>query len=330
MITLISPRDSRESSDDLVAFLKELRPQSLESFKTSIHQRPGPELFHALNCHGESLVELKLNLFPGFQWEPIPQVSLLKGCTNLVSLSLVGSKEDFGLPESHIAAFPEIVAWLKECKKLRNLDFNRFFTSPVIASIFLDETIHLTSLEYEVNGSRDITEIHQALANQTSLQRLWLTIDGSYQICVVDGVVESLSKLANLTDLRLTSTYINLVDQHIVQLARSLTKLEVWSTCGGSLTDAIWGEVATLRSLRELDLYTSSSFTTNGIVGFIEKLGPGNKGLVLSVVQAKRHSDLSWTEQELIQATIAKQLQGRFECCSTSDYRRDYPIVYGG
>lgn len=220
-----------------------------------------------------------------------------------------------------------MVAWLKECKKLRILAFNKFFTSPVIAPIFLDDTIYLTSLEYEIYGNRDITKIHQALANQTSLQRLWLKVYANNDVHVVDGLVESLSKLVNLTDLRLTATSSALLDRHIVQLARSLIKLAVWSTCGGRLTDAIWGDVATLRSLRELDLYASTSFTSNGIVGFIEKLRPGNKGLALSVVQVERRSDLLGTEQELIHQAIAKKAQGSFEFHSTDDYELEYMIL---
>ncbi|MCJ1423974.1 hypothetical protein MMC29_001861 [Sticta canariensis] len=316
--------DGGESSKRRAAFLNELRPQSLESFKTSTYQSPGPEILHALSCHGESLVELKLNVIPVCMRGPIPQFSLLKGCTNLVSLSLAGTEQYTSLEKSHIDAFLEMVAWLKECKKLRILALKKFFTSPVIAPFFLDETIHLTSLEYEVYGNRDITEIHQALANQTSLQRLWFKVCANNDVHVVDGLVESSSKLVNLTDLRLTATSSALLDRHIVQLARSLTKLAVWSTCGGRLTDAIWGEVSTLRSLRVLDIYASTSFTTNGIVGFIEKLGPGNKGLALSVVQAERRSDLLGTEQELIQETIAKKAQGSFEFHTTDDYQLEY------
>ena len=45
----------------------------------------GPETFHALSRHGESLVQLKLD---HLSWRIIPKVSILKDCTNLVSLSL--------------------------------------------------------------------------------------------------------------------------------------------------------------------------------------------------------------------------------------------------
>lgn len=79
-----------------------------------------------------------------------------------------------------------------------------------------------------------------------------------------DALVVSLSKLINLTNLRLERISENFVDRHMVQLALSLPKLEIWSTDGNWLTDDIWSEVATLKSLRRLDLVVSTSFMTDG------------------------------------------------------------------
>lgn len=82
---------------------------------------------------------------------------------------------------------------------------------------------------------------------------------------------------------------------------------------GCSLTDAIWNEVATLRSLRRLELEVLlMSFTVNGILDFIEKLGPGNKDLVLSVKDGNKNSEFSRAEQDLIQEMIAKKVQGSY------------------
>lgn len=84
-ITLISHRKERNSGQGLAAFLNELRPQSLEWFVTVSKIEFGPQCFQALSCHGESLVELKLDMLTP---DTIPKFSLLKCCTNLVSLSL--------------------------------------------------------------------------------------------------------------------------------------------------------------------------------------------------------------------------------------------------
>lgn len=129
-------------------------------------------------------------------------------------------------------------------------------------------------------------------------------------------LVESLSigKFVNITDLRLQELDGDLIDQHIAHLAGSLPKLEALFIGGCQLTDAIWGGVATLGSLRKLEFAALTTFTANGILGYIEKLGPGNKGLVLSIVEEfDIRNCLSESDQDLIRETIFKKVQGRFE-----------------
>lgn len=131
-----------------------------------------------------------------------------------------------------------------------------------------------------------------------------------------------MSQLVNLTDLRIKKVSKLFADRHIVRLAGSLPKLEGWSTGGCNLTDAIWGKVASLRSLQTLDLTTyMPGFTANGILNFIENLGLGNKYLALSLMNKAQDSNvaagvvenLSGVEQELIQEKIGQKVQGRFE-----------------
>lgn len=310
------PLHRQDSNADrgLATFLNELRPQSLESFETFSHPN-GPETFQSLSGHGESLIELKLNFIPQ---HALTKLSLLKDCTNLVSLSLVGNRLfATDLENSYNDAFLETVAWLKECKKLRTLAFAEIpSATALLIPILLENSIHLTSLECECFGLPDTKKFHQALANQTSLQTLWLKGDGDvdeFTLGRPDVLVDSLSSLVNLTDLRLTEVSDAFDDQHIVQLANSLPKLEVWSTSGYRLTDAIWGAVASLKSLRRLDLNALTIFTAYGIVDFIDKLGTGNKGLVLAVMNADMDSELSPREQKLIETRIARKVEGRFE-----------------
>ncbi|MCJ1267316.1 hypothetical protein MMC22_007201 [Lobaria immixta] len=308
--------DDSNANDGLAAFLNELRPHSLQSFETFSHPHV-PATLQALSGHGESLVNLNLNFI---SMGTLPTLSLLKGCTNLVSLSLAGiGYDDTDLEESYKYAYLEIINWLKECKKLRILAFSKLFSAPsLMAPILLEESIHLTSLEYESYDFPDSKKFHQALANQTSLQSLWLKGDTD-EGDVSDTLVESLSNLVNLTDLRLREVSDTFSDRHILQLANSLPKLEVWSTSGYGLTDAILGAVASLRSLRRLDIGALTSFTADGILGFVERLGPGNKGLILAVMNADMDSELSGPEQELIQERIARKVEGRFEFTLSRD-----------
>lgn len=228
---------------DLAAFLNELRPQSLESFKTCPYERFGPQSLQALSCHGESLVELELRILG---LGTIPTVSLLNDCTNLVSLLLAGDK----------------------------------FTK-----------IHL-------GGSyRDDFAFAETVG--------------------ADILVDSLSKLVNLTTLRLINLWYKFTDRHIVRLASSLPKLETWSTDGYELTDAIWDAVVSLESLQRLQLGELARFTADGILDFIEKLGPGNKGLVLGV----RSVDI---EGGLIEEKIARKVEGRLEVISNDNHSQNW------
>lgn len=288
-------------------------------------QDPGPELFQSLtHCHGESLTELILEF--DFASKSI-NTALLKGCTNLVSLSL-------GRAKSYQGSFGETFTWLKELKKLRILALLHSCEPAWIAPILLGKSIHLTSLKYQSLQKRDTKIICQALANQTGLQRLWLEGrrgEDEDTLKETEALVDSLAKLVNLTDLRLERLSDSFADRHIVQLANSLPKLVSWSTWGNRLTDAIWGEIASLRSLQRLELWGWMSFTANSILDFIGQLGPGNEGLVLFLIYDGEYDDngdrvgsgydepfLPWKEIYLIRKTIAKKLDGKFKLVSTA------------
>lgn len=272
-----------------------------------------------MNCHSKLLNELKLH---ELRRSSIPQLSLLKGCTNLFSLSLAVTEVYYSdLENLHNDALIETVSWLKECTKLRLLACTGFLSVPALVTLIMSEnSIRLTSLEYQgsvrLHDQAVDPKFHQALANQTSLQTLWLNGDLVWNAQDAESLVGSLSKLVNLMDLRLGEISRSFDDQHIVQLISSLPKLEICSMCGHGFTDAIWGEFGSLRSLLWLELDELTDTTKCGVLGFIEKLGPGNKGLVLSTTMVNMNSNFfqdAWDAQFLIQETIARKIEGRFE-----------------
>lgn len=166
--------DPRDRGLVLAGFLNELRPQSIESFKISDWRGLGPSVFHALNRHGGSLTDLRFCLSPlrtssGLM---IPSLSLLKGCTNLVSLSLTG--DDCSTDRQELRNdFCEFFARLKECKKLRILDVDGSWAElckPAwLVPMLLEKSIHLTSLDFYHSEMGHSKVLYQALANQTSL-----------------------------------------------------------------------------------------------------------------------------------------------------------------
>lgn len=337
VVTLIFPHRNNGSSDEAVAaFLSELRPHSLDLFETLDCGSLGLKTFRALSCQGESIIQLKLQ---NLSSSAIPKLPALKGCTNLVSLALAGDERcKLNLEKSH-QIFLKTATWLKECKKLRILAFANVPGAPALmAPILLDDSIHLTTLRYTGVVMPDTKSFHQALANQLSLQTLWLEgvldeetlpystrwqqqnlwLKGNMDEDSLDAdiLVESLSQLFNLKTLHLVSWITtSFEDRHIMQLASSLPTLEVWSTSGNRLTDAIWGEVASLRSLQRLDLGPLAIFTVDGILDFIEKLGPGNLGLELFVKNTK---PMPWTKEKWIEEIIAKKVKGRFHFTFTT------------
>lgn len=288
----------------------------------------GSKSFQALSCHGKSLVELKLRrLTP----TGIHELSLLKDCTNLVSLSFADNgryKADLG--KSYSDALLEAVSWLKKCTKLKNLACTYFTSAPSLVPLLLSEnSIHLTSLKLKGSVRMEDQSVHpqfyEGLANQTSLQTLSLEGDLIWNALDAEDMLKSLGKLANLTNLCLGEAAGSFDDQHIVQLVSSLPKLEVCSMSGYGLTDAIWDEFGSLKSLRKLELDDLTDTSKHGILKFIEKLGPGNKGLVLSLTNVNVDSDFfrdAWDGVGMIQETIAKKLKGRFEL--TLDQGRRY------
>ncbi|KAL8790803.1 MAG: hypothetical protein Q9213_000427 [Squamulea squamosa] len=301
-----------EADHNFADFLNEINSQTLESLEIFSYASIGAESFLALSCHRYSLRELKLN---SINSTAMHSLNKLAGCTNLTTLLLTdATNRSVYLKNAHNDIFLEIVAWLTSCKKLRSVTFrNLRGGQDLMTPMLLENDIHLTSLELSGYAMADAHDFHQALANQTSLQELQLQGDSDE---VGDGVatlVESLSQLVNLTDLRLQDISDYFTDEVIGGLARSLPKLEGWYTSGWGVTDYIWSDIALLKSLRRLDMAAMSRFSAHGILDFILRLGPGNKGLVLAIMMADVDCDLTEEEQMTIKETIAAQVDGRFE-----------------
>ena len=293
-------------------FLNEINPQTLSSLEIFNISKIGAESFLALSCHRHSLKELKLDSIGS---TAMHSLHMLAGCTNLTTLLLTDdTNRSVYLKVAHHDIFLEIVAWLTSCKKLRSVTVRNIRGGQdLMTPILLANDIHLANLELRGYAMADARDFHQALANQTSLQELQLQGDSDEGGDGVATLVESLSQLVNLTDLRLQDISDYFTDEVLGRLARSLPKLEGWYTSGWGVTDAIWGDMASLKSLRRLDIAALSRFTANGILDFILNLGAGNNGLVLAIMMADVDCDLTEREQTTIKETISAQVDGRFE-----------------
>ena len=293
-------------------FLNDLQPNSLQSFEIISTSQIGAESFLALNCHCKTLGELKL---VGLKAEAIPAISMLKGCTNLTSLSLAeNGVATQDLEKRHNDVFLETVAWLCDCKNLQTISMTKLLSATgLLTPVLLENNIKLTKLELEGYLMSESGDFHRALASQRSLQALWLKGESSdIGSADVDVLVESLSKLENLTDLRLREISDYFLDLHICKLAHNLPKLETWWTSGYAITDAIWADMASLHRLRDLNLSAVTRFTADGILDFVLNLGPGNEGLVLNVTMGDLDFQLTDEEQSMIKDTIGSRVGGDF------------------
>ena len=309
--SLTKNRRDEQADHQLATFFNGLRENTLESFEIISFSNIGVESFLALSCHRDSLTELKLSSLTS---DSILALAMLKRCTALKVLHLEDlSGSDFEV--THYEIFVEVIAWLHECKRLQEISLKRFTSAPALLTpLLLDNRTHLLKLAVEGYIMRDNREFHQALAHQETLESLWLGGDGEIvNRDDLDIFVESLSKLPRLRELSLrdVSDYFN--DEHIRQLARNLPELEGLWTSGLGITDAIWKDMSRLRKLKRLDFAAMTSFSADGILQFISDLGPGNKGLVLVVMNADVGSNISDEEQAVIRETLATKLDGRWD-----------------
>lgn len=309
----------------MASFLNEIKEQSLEALEIFSNSMIGPESFLALNCHRESLTELHLRSISA---DAMVALNLLKKCTSLVSLQLSESAASTtDLEHRHNDILLEIIAWLCECKQLKSIKLNHFYSAPsLLTPIVIEHDINLVELEVDEYTMTVGRTFHRNLVHQPSLQSLYLKGDGDdpgtegYTI-----LVDSLCKLENLTDLRLQNISDYFRDEHICRLAQSLPRLERFATTGWGITDGVWEDLARLKYLKQLHFNAITTFTARGILGFVQGLEHGNQGFALAVMMADMESDLKPHEQQLIRDTLTKRVGGSFDFMLLRGMSTAYP-----
>ena len=290
-------------------FLTELRPQSLQSLEVFSHPSIEEHTLSALNCHANSLTELRLY---NLKSEGMIALPMLKDCTALTTLLLaeIGFTD---LKNRQNDVFLDTIAWLKNCKALRSISFQKIYSGPdILTPILMQDGIHLIELEVTDYPASKAKDFHQALKHQARSLRS-LLLKGPGEDCDINVLVDSLACLDHLSTLRLrdVSDYFN--NEHIRRLALSLPELESFWTSGFEINDTIWAEMAQLHNLRRLDITAWSAFTVDGILEYISNLAPGNRGLSLSIMMADPNSSIPEEGQTLIRDLLAAKVEGRFD-----------------
>ena len=296
--------DSTDSS--FAAFLIDLRPNSLRSIEIFSGSDSGSKVVLALNHHAQSLVELKLGLVKPDVFASLPKLSSPSALAILHLSCLRGASP---IPAE---AWSQISTWLRSCVSLKDVSLQGFsYSHHILTPFLLDPKVQLSKLEIEYS-SISAKAFHSALAHQAaSLTSLALRSEG--EDCEADALVDALSHLSHLVDLRLFGVSDYFQDHHIITLATSMPLLEELAVNGWGISDAVWPAFGGLKSMRRLDLNAYSTFTLEGILSYIEMLGKGNWGLSLAIMMADPSHALHEDEQVIAKEVLAQQVEGRFD-----------------
>ncbi|EMC92646.1 hypothetical protein BAUCODRAFT_95801 [Baudoinia panamericana UAMH 10762] len=308
---------SGEHSDQCIAaFVSGLPPDTLIAFENISLSQIGPETCLALNNHGRSLVSLKLAL----EEDGILALGLLQSCTRMRILEIAALRTSVDLKTTQNDVFVEIVEWLKQCDALTEVQFTSIISAPdLLLPVLLNSNVKLRSLAITAKEDlmyvvKDHHDFHRALGRQSSLHSLTLRAEPEpVTRDDMEILMNTFCSLVHLRDLNLhrISDYIS--DDHVALLARALPQLESFSVGGYGISDMALASVAQLRKLTTMTFAGLTRFTVDGILGFIEQLGAGNEGLVLSIEMAQPDSIISEEGQEILREAIAHKVNGRFE-----------------
>ena len=307
---------SPDADHILAAFISGMQPDKLTYFENLSNCSIGAETCLALSAQGASLRNLSLYLTE----DGVSSLGLLQGCTALRELTIGSDKPVADLKATQNDVFLEMLEWLKGCVELRRVSFYNFASAPDLALPLLqNKDVRLESLDINAQEDgmyvvKDHQDFHQALMQQQGLQTLHLKADPDpTSRDDVDTLISALCSLTNLQDLRLVRISDYFSDEHMRLLTKYLPELRELFIGGYGVSDAALGELANLRNLKNVSFSGITSFTTNGIMEFIDKLGESNNGLSFAVDNADPDTGISAEEQDLLRELIQAKVDGRFE-----------------
>ncbi|EUC37093.1 hypothetical protein COCCADRAFT_86323 [Bipolaris zeicola 26-R-13] len=308
---------STNNDQKFAKFLSSMRPNTLQTLQTISDVEAGAETFLALSNHGKSLEDLRLCVTK----DSIPHLALLKGCTALKTLRIEDMHGTVDLEATENDVFLETISWLQKCSNLQRLSFSKLQSgAAIITPVLLEEKIQLSSLEIDSYTLKDHKSFHQALVHQqSSLRVLFLSGDteGMFRDDL-DILVESLRQLRQLRDLHLILPEV-LRDDHLKTIVADLVLLEDLYVSGLELNDDVLPHLASLPNLRTVTISGISKFTMDGLLDFIDRLGPGNQGIRLSVDMADTDTLLPDEQLALVKDNLMEKASGTFEYMALRD-----------
>ena len=308
---------SIEADHALATFISGMPEDRLVHFENIGDCGIGAETCLALNTHGKSLIEMKLSLGE----EGILALGLLQECTTLHTLSISAERTSVDLKATQNDVYLQIVEWLKQCKNLKDVSFHNIASAPdLIVPVLLNQKVELEELDINANREeamyavKDHHDFHEALSHQRTLRRLHLRADPeNITRDDIEKFMNALCSLKGLQELKLTRISDYFSDEHISLLGQHMPDLEELYIGGYGVSNNCFPAIAKLTKLKQVTFSGITNFTTNGIMNFVEQLGPGNSGFSLSVDNADPDSAISPEEQDILREFIQVNLDGRFD-----------------
>ena len=307
---------NNDADNQLAALINGLPSDTLTHFENLSSSGIGAETCLALSGHGKSLVQLKLAL----DHDGVLALAHLQRCTNLETLDVTGLRQSVDLKATENDVYVQIIEWLRGCHKLREVNFENVLSAPdLLLPVLQNKDVHLLKLQVTGNDTsmyvvKDHHDFHRALALQTGLESLQLYADPDpTSRDDIEVLTDTFCSLKSLRELRLTRLSDYFSDQHIALLAHQLPKLEVLNIGGYGISDSVLDDLLVLSHLKSITFSGVTSFTTQGLLNFIDGLSDGNVGLTLVIWMADQDSAISDQNQGLIRSALSAKADGRFE-----------------
>lgn len=307
------PRQNRPPSNaetEAKELFNTLRPGSLEYFEVLSFSHLGPQSLIALGTQRESLIELKLT---SLSLETIRELPSLNTLPRLEVLSLTDSVP-VARDEPFYTILGLVAEWMRSCTKLKRLELRKFMhDAKLLAQVLHSAEIRLTSLSFAGFSLSDDSGFLEVLKHHDSLQFLYLRGEENPNPAENDRLVDAVGNLRNLRELELKDVSDYFTMEQAGELAMSLPDLERLWISGEAFNDSIWPTFRCLQRLKSLAIYALSNFTANGVIDFVSQLGPGNRGMNLSIPNAISDQDFPENVQVMIRKILAENLDGTFD-----------------
>lgn len=293
-----------------------MKPDTLTYFENLSDCGIGPETCKALSTHAKSLVKLKLAVTD----IGIPGLAELQPCDALETLTLTDLRPPHDLIATQNDTFLAMIAWLDQCSNIRDIALINFLSAPALLAPVLEkseiqlEALRINATDSSMYALKDNQDFHRAIGRQKSLKSLVLKADADGTFGDdVSILCECVCGLKNLTELKLTRITEYFTDVHVSMISEHLLQLEDLLVDGYGMTDVSLEKLPNLENLKSVTFSGLTGFTTDGLLDFIQSLGPGNQGLAITIDRALVEGALSEAEQELVRETLATKVQGRFD-----------------